>query len=103
MKTYDTTITVPVEDEKVTTDTQYGVRWPNGEISWHMIDGGSNSRHIFFRALAERESTSLSAMNWKTLLDQRADKAKVDREVYESQHTFIKRTIVVAVTRPENV
>ena len=106
MTTDNVTITVPNSEAKITSETQYGVRFPNGEITWGIIDRGSNYRNVFIGDLipgAAPQVSDKSRANWEEMLKVRADKAQINVDSYAEMHTFVKRSITVAVTAPEDV
>lgn len=105
MTTDNVTITVPNSEAKVTSETQYGVRFPNGQITWGIIDRGSSYRNVFISDLipgATNKRSDRSESNWGEMLTNKADKAQISLDDYVKMHSLVKRTITIAVTAPED-
>ncbi|ALY10617.1 hypothetical protein FDH86_gp082 [Arthrobacter phage Tank] len=107
IKRDETTVLIPNEVASTESITQYGVRWPDGTISWHVAKEVDTTRNnqVWVSDLIEdsgiREVSSLSKQNWDKMLDLRSQQAKIDYDTYADMHTFLKRTLVVAVTAAE--
>lgn len=97
-----TNLTVKVKDQGAHTniETQYGMRYPDDRIRWTQ-DAEGTAVTIHFDRLAA--GNSLTVSDWHNLLGRRAQKASIDVEEYISQHTLVKRTIVLVTTEPEGV
>jgi hypothetical protein len=105
MSTSPLTVEVPTDAEKIISQTQYGVRWPNDEITWGLVDLGSGYRNIHITDLIPGAPgvSIYSKENWDKLMKDRAEKAMMGLDTYTALHKFVKRTVVLAVTAPEEV
>lgn len=89
----------------VETLTQYGVRFPDGTITWARIETNRN-RDIIIADLVPHPGEIVGAysrMDWDELLKHRAERAKLDLAEYTNGHDFVKRTLVIAITAFEDV
>lgn len=94
------TISHTIEDESasVTSIQQYGMIYPDGTTIW----GGETSQwSVSFKLLAEGNASADET--WGKALASRARNAAIPLADYEKAHRLIRRTIVVAVTEPEDV
>lgn len=89
------TIEIPDEEVAIQSHTGYGMRYPNGEVSWGSDNG------ISFKLLAEEVIGAKT--QWVSLVARRAEGANINPVKYLEQHQLIKRTITVAITAPEEV
>lgn len=99
--TSTTNVTIAVDDHGTDTTvlTQYGMRYPDGTVKWG--NDGSSIGAIDFGQLRAGHDDPVSA--WGRRLRERATVASLDVKTYADQHQLLKRTIVVAVTAPEEV
>lgn len=103
MRTSNHTIELHDNEPTIASFTQYGVRFPDGEINWTMIDRGSDYKNIWISDLVPGGAykSRYSKDNWAEMLKSRAEKAKLSLQKYTEMHEFIQRTVMVAVTAAE--
>ena len=101
MSTTPLTVQVPDHEAQTVIETQYGMRFPDGTIGWSVIDGSRAGENINVQKIHERNPNAVAA--WDRTRDAVADRAKMDRGEYYSQHDIVKRTVVLVVTTIEEV
>ena len=101
---------IKIEDESVRIDThtQYGMRYPNGEIEWDRLPGtrGIDGFPLHVRDLAVKDGSHSNfgvGQRWTKHMEEQADKVKIDRAEYAVGHRIVKRSIIVSVTATEEV
>jgi hypothetical protein len=80
--------------------TQYGLRYPNGDIAWEQVPTYAD-RNVNVEKLIKSDSSHeryLLQQDWKKHLKAKAEEASIDAAEYAASHQFISRTVVVAVT-----
>lgn len=92
------TITIENEDPRVEVLQEYGMRYPDGSVKW---SGDTANFSVSFRGLAE--GNRHQAEQWSKTLESRAAASKIDLASYTAAHQLIKRSIIAAVTAPEDV
>jgi hypothetical protein len=98
-----TTLSIPTYQQHTIVEAQYGMRFPDGTIRWTLIDNGAKSTNIYFHELVDPKPNSYTPGNWEKHLIRKAEAASVDLAEYTAQHQLVKRTIVIAVTKTEEV
>lgn len=95
-----TDLTFKVQDYGQTTQVapQYGMRYPDGTITW-VSAATPNHERVDFKKLADGDATT--AARWNTAVQQRAEKAMISHIEYAAGHQLVKRTVIVAVTEIE--
>lgn len=110
--TYKLTVEVNTHEQHVASETQYGVRWPDGDITWGVINGDANwGKRIYlsdvvrkeFKRDEIKEISPYSVENWNRLTRERSMAAKLDEKAYLEMHTFVHRTLMLSATAPAEV
>ncbi|QWY82816.1 hypothetical protein PP641_gp076 [Arthrobacter phage SilentRX] len=110
--TYDLTVKVSTHNQQVTSETQYGVQFPDGSITWGIINPTAGAYHQIHVVDLVRDQHPMlvvkgvsgqSVHNWKELLKRRADEARIDIADYAEMHTLMKRTLMLSATAAEEV
>lgn len=95
------TVDVPVYTEGMHVTTQYGCRFPNGDIEWAVWKDYAGTQWGFDNVV--KRSNPSSVERWGTTLKRRADAANIPLDEYAEAHTFVKRTVILGTTAPEDV
>lgn len=93
-------IQLPDKETLTKTFTQYGMRYPDGEVRW-VKDHPVGSTPVDFELLHERHPSSLHV--WDAHLQQRAAAANINLSEYREGHEALKRTVIVVVTDAEEL
>lgn len=96
---HKTFVNLPAFESGVWTETQYGMRYPDGGILWETEPSLTASTH--FKNLVDDDGPA--AQKWRTTLEHRAYGMSLDPTDYINGHQLIKRTVVVAITDREDV
>lgn len=94
---------IPDTGQHLEQSVQYGVKFPNGTIAWGKMSGTGGGKTINFEQIAQPDRLNQTTWRyWTEVLTERAKLALVPLEEYAEQHTFVKRTLIIAVTEHED-
>lgn len=98
-----TDLTIKVSDYEVGTNitTQYGMRFPDGHISWTTVSGTRSMERINVQFI--HEGTHGEPERWERSLKERASAARIDLDQYKEGHEVVKRTVILVTTDIEDV
>jgi hypothetical protein len=102
MSSTNTTVAIKDNEQHLVTETQYGMRFPDGTINWEHGFMTGRGQRVHWGQLTKSEYTQ-DGNNWDAHLKSMAEAAHIDPAKYARQHQLVKRTIVVAVTEAEDV
>ena len=104
----DYTFRIPDLGENIQQHTQHGMRNPDGTVVWGEMRytfRNGNTRLVQFHRLdpSSEQHSSGCAMDWQTVLADRAKAANMDVDEYAAQHQLVKRTVILVATASEDV
>jgi hypothetical protein len=82
------------------TETQHGMKFPDGTITW---GDSRNSQYGPVNFTGLFNGNKYDVANWASRMRSLANNARIELEKYEAMHSFVKRTIILAVTGTEDV
>lgn len=99
--TMSMTITVPTEQDGTHINTQYGIRFPDGHHEWGTVTDYSGISLAIEKIAAGGYNDTVQ--RWGKTLAKKAEAASIQASEYADAHTFLKRTVILVTTAPEEV
>lgn len=90
------TIDVPDYTQGTTINTQYGMRFPDGTISWVTVPIPGLINPLKVQAIHDGRDSSKD--HWAASLKHRAEAARIDFDEYKEGHDIVKRTVILVTT-----
>jgi hypothetical protein len=99
-RTTNLAITIPDDTSGTHIGTEYGCRFPDGHHEWRHFND-----HLGVQYAYENVANHIgkAAAQWRGLLEARAERAHINPDTYEGQHTLVKRMVILTTTAPEEV
>jgi hypothetical protein len=98
-------INIPDYTEGTHIAAEYGCRFPDGRVEWNTFTDYSNTPWGYGGLIpgSDQPYNTTAVERWGKTLRRKADAANIDPAEYVEAHTFIKRTVILVTTAPEEL
>lgn len=98
-------ILIPDYNDGTHIATEYGCRYPDGTIRWRSWTDTGNIDWSYACIIpgSDVPFSADVARRWAKTLARRAEAANIQTSDYIEDHTFLKRTVILVTTAPEEV
>jgi hypothetical protein len=98
-------INVPDDTDGTHIVTEYGCRFPDGHHEWATFTAFNNQPFAYASIIvgSDKPFDTSAANYWRRTLNKKAEAASIPADGFAEEHTFVKRTVILVTTAPEEV